>query len=175
MWWKRWKVFYAAICLFTLSARSLSSLLCLYRTRLYEHIPTINVINWNIQNFLSSTQGSTLQLQIENKPPCDKTNNLAVPPANTHISLGIRPVWSESLLCTQWVAKELSFLHADSEDSDQTGRMPRLIWVFAGRTCYFVGFVTRRLKLKATGKVDLVQVVISFENFRTSLWCVHKA
>ena len=23
------------------------------------------------------------------------------------------------------------FLHADSEDSDQTGRMPRLIWVFA--------------------------------------------
>ena len=26
------------------------------------------------------------------------------------------------------------FLHADSEDSDQTGRMPRLIGVFAGRT-----------------------------------------
>ena len=24
--------------------------------------------------------------------------------------------------------------------------MPRLIWVFAGRTCHFVGFVTRRLK-----------------------------
>ena len=27
----------------------------------------------------------------------------------------------------QWVAKEPRFLHADSEDSDQTGRMPRLI------------------------------------------------
>ena len=27
-----------------------------------------------------------------------------------------------------------SFRHADSEDSDQTGRMPRLILVFAGRT-----------------------------------------
>ena len=26
-------------------------------------------------------------------------------------------------------------------DTDQTGRMPRLIWVFAGRTCHFVGFV----------------------------------
>ena len=25
-------------------------------------------------------------------------------------------------------------------------RMPRLIWVFAGRTCHFVGFVVRRLK-----------------------------
>ena len=37
------------------------------------------------------------------------------------------------------------FLHADSEDSGQTGRMPRLIWVFVGRTCHFVRFVTRRL------------------------------
>ena len=34
----------------------------------------------------------------------------------------------------QWVVKGPSFLHADNEDSDQTGRMPRLIWVFAGRT-----------------------------------------
>ena len=33
-----------------------------------------------------------------------------------HISLGIRPVWLESSLCAQWVAKEPSFLHADSED-----------------------------------------------------------
>ena len=48
-------------------------------------------------------------------------------------------------LCAQWVAKDPSFLHADSEDSDLTGRMPRLIWVFAGHTCHFVGFVTRRL------------------------------
>ena len=61
-------------------------------------------------------------------------------PAKTHISLGIRPIWSESSLCTQWVAKDPSFLHADSEDSDQTGRMPRLIWVVAGRTGLFVGF-----------------------------------
>ena len=34
----------------------------------------------------------------------------------------------------QWVAKEPSFLHADSEDSDQTWRMSRLTRVFAGRT-----------------------------------------
>ena len=57
-----------------------------------------------------------------------------VRPANTQISLGIHTVWSDSLLCAQWVAKDPSFLHADSEDSDQTWRMPRLIWVFAGRT-----------------------------------------
>ena len=54
-------------------------------------------------------------------------------------------VWSESLLCSQWVAKDPSFLHADSEDSDQTGWMPRPIWVFAGRACHFVGFVMRWL------------------------------
>ena len=33
----------------------------------------------------------------------------------------------QSSLCTQWVAKDPRFLHVDSEDSDQTGRMPRLI------------------------------------------------
>ena len=48
-------------------------------------------------------------------------------PAKTQISLGICPVWSETSLSAQWVAKDPSFLHADSEDSDQTGRMPRLI------------------------------------------------
>ena len=70
---------------------------------------------------------------------------MAVRPAKTQISLGIRPVWSESSLCAQWVAKDPSFLRADSEDSDQTGRMPGLIWAFAGRTCHTVGFVVRRL------------------------------
>ena len=59
---------------------------------------------------------------------------MSVRPAKTQNSLGIRPVYSESLLCAYWVAKDPRFLHADSEDSDQIGRMPRLIWVFAGRT-----------------------------------------
>ena len=68
------------------------------------------------------------------EPRHDKTNKMSVHPAKTQISLGIRPVWSESSLCAQWVAKDPRFIHADSEDSDQTGRMPRLIWVFAERT-----------------------------------------
>ena len=63
------------------------------------------------------------------EPPHVKTNKVIVRPAKTQICLGIRPVWSESSLCAYWVAKDPSFLHADSEDSDQTGR----IWVFAGR------------------------------------------
>ena len=57
-----------------------------------------------------------------------------VRPVKTQISLGICLVWSKSSLCAQWVAKDPRFLHADSEDSDQTGRMPRLIWVIAART-----------------------------------------
>ena len=79
------------------------------------------------------------------EPRHDKTNKVTVRPAKTQISLGIRPVWSESSLCAQWVAKDPSLLHADSEYPDQTRRMPRLIWVFARRTCHFVGFVTRWL------------------------------
>ena len=59
---------------------------------------------------------------------------MSVRPAKTQISLGICPVWSVSSLCAQWVAKDPGFLYADNEDSDQTGRMPWLIWVFAGRT-----------------------------------------
>ena len=64
-------------------------------------------------------------------------------PAKTQISLDINPVWSESSLCTQWVAKDLSFLHMDSEDSDQTGRMPRQIWVFAGRIAILLVLLCR--------------------------------
>ena len=74
-----------------------------------------------------------------------KPSNWPVRPAKTQISLGIHPVWSESSLCVQWVAKDPRFLHADNEDSDPTGLMPRLIWVFAWCTCNFVGFVLSQL------------------------------
>ena len=87
---------------------------------------------WNIFVQVLSQHFSFMILR--NEPLHVKTNNVAVRPAKTQISLGMCPVWSESFLCAQWVAKGPSFLHADSKDSDQTGRMPRLIWVFAGRT-----------------------------------------
>ena len=79
------------------------------------------------------------------EPPRDKTTKMTMRPAKTQISLGVRPVWSASSQCAQWVAKDRSFLRADSEDTDQTGRMPRLIRVFAGRKCHFAGFVMRGL------------------------------
>ena len=49
----------------------------------------------------------------------------------------------QSSLCAQWVTKDPSFLHADSEDSDQTGWMPRLIWVFAGHTAILLDLSCR--------------------------------
>ena len=68
-----------------------------------------------------------------------------VRPAKTQISLGIRPVWSVSSLSAWRKLGSLATHWAHSEDFDQTGRMPRLIRVFAGRTDHFVGFVMRRL------------------------------
>ena len=62
-----------------------------------------------------------------------------VRPTKTQISLGIPPVWSGSSLSTRRKLGSLATHWAHSEDSDQTGRMPRLIWVFAGHTpfCWF--------------------------------------
>ena len=72
-----------------------------------------------------------------------KPTNWPIRPAKTQISLGIRPASSESSLTAWRKTGHLTTYWAHSEDSDQTGRMPRLIWVFARRTCHFVGFVMR--------------------------------
>ena len=46
-----------------------------------------------------------------------KPTKWRVHPAKTQISLDIRPVWSESSLCAQWVARDPRVLYADSEGS----------------------------------------------------------
>ena len=46
----------------------------------------------------------------------------------------IHPVWSESSLSTWRNTGSLATHWAHSEDSDQTGRMPRLTWALAGHT-----------------------------------------
>ena len=57
-----------------------------------------------------------------------------VRPAKTQISLGIRPVWSESSLSAWRKLGSLATHWAHSEDSDQSGQKPRLIHIFAGCT-----------------------------------------
>ena len=80
---------------------------------------------------------SYMTFQIE--PRHDKTNKMAVRPAKTQISLGIRPVWSESSLSAWRKLGPLATHWAHSDDSNQTERMPRLSlrWVHTR----FVGFV----------------------------------
>ena len=87
------------------------------------------------------------EVNSQNKPQHNKTNKVTVRPAKTPISLAIRPVWAESSLCVQIVVKDPSFPHADSEDSDQTGRMPRLIWVFTERTAFLLVLSCRSLNV----------------------------
>ena len=78
-----------------------------------------------------------------------------VHPAKTQISLGIRPVQSESLLSAWRKLGSLATHWVHSEDSDQTGRMPRLIWVFAGHS-HFVGFVMWWLKCISSALVHMI-------------------
>ena len=74
-----------------------------------------------------------------------KPTKWSVCPAKTWISQCIHPVWSESSLSAWENLWSLATHWAHSEDYDQTGRMPRLIRVFAGCTCHFVNFVMLRL------------------------------
>ena len=100
-----------------------------YRTHSYIHV------NTNMKEKASSNYVPTISLyNLTNELRHDKTNKMAVRPATTQISLGIYPVWSESLLSAWRKTGSLAIHWAHSEDSDQTGRMPRLIWVTAGRT-----------------------------------------
>ena len=62
-----------------------------------------------------------------------KPTKWPVRPSKTQISLGMRPVWSESSLGALWVDKDQIFHHADKEDSDQTGWMHRMIWSMGAR------------------------------------------
>ena len=74
-----------------------------------------------------------------------KPTKWPVRPAKTQINLGICPVWSE-LSLSAWRNIRSSVTNwVHNEDSDQTGQMPMLIWVFAGLTDQFFGFVMRWL------------------------------
>ena len=95
-----------------------------------------------------------------------------VRPAKTQISLGICPVWSQSLLSAWRKLGSLATHWANSKDSDQTGLMPRLIWVFAGRTCHFVGFVTRwfNYNYQSRLQVRLLRLYTNSEVKETKVW-----
>ena len=101
----------------------------------------------NLQNSLTlkKNQISLTSGHLENMSrSTTKPNKWPLRPGKTQISLGIRPVWSESSLFTWRNTESL----AQSEDSDQTGMMmPGLIKVYARPRGHFVVFVVLWLKL----------------------------
>ena len=97
-----------------------------------------------------------------------QTNKMSVRLAKTQISLGPSSLISV-FVCPQWVAKTPSFLHADSEDSDQTARMSRLIWVFDDQTGLmprligvFVGCTAILFVLSCRGSFYLWRCIATF-------------
>ena len=123
------------------------------------------------QTYLSQCLGSLwycLKGKTERKTSMSMTKPTKwLGPAKTQISMGICPVF-ESSLCAQLVAKDPRFLHADSEDSDQTGQIPRLIWVFTGSTGHFVGFVMLQFKEKKEYLLDML--VCLTREFEVDAW-----
>ena len=100
-------------------------------------------------------------------------------PAKTQISLRIRAVWSEFPLSAWPRFGSLATHRVSCEDSDQTARMRRLIWFFAGRTCNLEGNAVPRLicnivegcNLYVTAKgcmLDVTQTLICFTNFSST-------
>ena len=72
------------------------------------------------------------------------------------IRLGACPVWSEASLSVLRNVWSLATHWAHSEDSDQTGWMPRLIRVFAGRTLILLVLSCRSSHKKITNETSLV-------------------
>ena len=90
----------------------------MYAWTFFCHVQAIIKIEW--VNFLILLDKKQIKAKpyLLNEPPQNQTKPTKwhVRPAKNQIILGIRPVWSESSLSAQWVAKDPSFLQADSED-----------------------------------------------------------
>ena len=79
------------------------------------------------QNLARSLLSPKLQMSLR----ITKPTKWSVRPAKTQVSLVIRPVWSESSLSAWRIIGSFCYPKSTQKDS---GRMPRLIWVFARRT-----------------------------------------
>ena len=106
-----------------------------------QHSQIVNSSEYVSDRYVFSSQFTR---KISHESRHDKTNKMSVRPAKPQISLGIRPVWSESSLCAHLVAKDPRFLHADSKDwSDRADTQADLSlrWAYS----HFVGFVMSRI------------------------------
>ena len=99
--------------------------------------------------------------------------------AKPQINLGIHPVWSESSLCIQWVAKDSNFLHGDSKDSHQTRWHFVVFFVMRQLICGKVKFswslvYLRFLVLKvAEHQFRINSTSEYFQSMQHLNWCQH--
>ena len=104
-------------------------------------------------------------MPVTNEPRHDKTNTRTVRPSKNQISLGIRPVWSESSLSTWRNFGCLAAHWAPIEDRYVfAGRILSLLLLSWGGSCFTVLFSHPSSCFWITGVQEL------FPNFST-LWC----
>ena len=63
----------------------------------------------------------------KNEPQHDKNNEMTCAPSEDSGQPGHPPSLIRVIACVLWIAKDLRFVHADSESSDQSGWMSTLI------------------------------------------------
>ena len=95
---------------------------CVFEEWIYggQKVPKSHVLTQlmiKLKDFLN-WQISWTQIRQHNHgclfPQSKHLSNCRTKPTSTQISLGIRPIWSESSLSAQWVAKDPRFLHPDT-------------------------------------------------------------
>ena len=80
-------------------------------------VTPLKILWYDEGNSAGDRERNTKERKTEISRDMTKPTKWHMRPAKSQISLGTRPVWSESSLCAQWVAKGPSFHHAVSEES----------------------------------------------------------
>ena len=135
--------------------------------------PALNLILRRLDRLFSKiSKSSSLKVGYYLSWSKTKPTKWPVRQAKTQIRLAICPVWSESSLSAWRRFGSLTTHKVPSKESDPTGWMPRLIWVFAGCTGYFVGFVVLQLNfLKWQLAKNIGQVLLWFKLQKWKCYC----
>ena len=94
---------------------------------------------WYIYKLLTIEPGYSISYEIA-----------CVPSENS--DLFVQPYSLFTLQGTQWVGSDPKLIQVDSNNSDQTVQMSRLIWVFAEHTCSLVGNAVPQLEYEKKKK-----------------------
>ena len=97
--------------------------------------------SYHASNCISLIYVQTYRQYYLNRHVRKRTSDMCGP-TKTQTSLHIWAVWPESSMSARRNVASLVIQNTPSEDSDQTARMRRLIWIFSGCKCKKVRFLT---------------------------------